>query len=253
MIKVLCEVLASYNLKPEAQILNLLHVFHLMPTAWSMMAFCLLYLLLSLKPPSRRAFTMPKRSNAAAALQSSTRGETSFREFANSTLALEQSKQRAAPLLNSKGLLQNVRALAPEDQTKFIDKIDQVCRSWLIILFQYLPSIKAYPTIDSQDTKAVTALGDVCSAIGQLPTSAVISAGLEKHSKIITASGGLADTWRGEYDATQVAIKAFRIYPAQNLKEAKGVSIQSEISEVFSLIEFSDSVETYPDVEETVP
>ena len=38
------------------------------------------------------------------------------------------------------------------------------------------------------------------------------------------ASGGLTDVWRGDLDDTRVAIKAFRIYPAQSLKEAKEVS-----------------------------
>ena len=75
--------------------------------------------------------TVAKRNNAAAALQSSTRGEAPFREFANNTLTPEQSRQRAAPLLNSKDLLQSLRTLMPEDQTKFIDKADQVRRRWL--------------------------------------------------------------------------------------------------------------------------
>ena len=73
---------------------------------------------------------MTRKSNAAAAPQSSTstRGEAPFREFATNTLTPEQSRQRAAPLLNSKDLLRNVRALTPEDQTKFIDKVDKVRR-----------------------------------------------------------------------------------------------------------------------------
>ena len=40
------------------------------------------------------------------------------------------------------------------------------------------------------------------------------------------ASGGLTDVWRGDLGDTRVAIKAFRIYPANNLKEAKEVSKQ---------------------------
>jgi len=75
--------------------------------------------------------TVAKRNNAAAALQSSTRGEAPFREFANNTLTPEQSRQQAALLLNSKDLLRNLRTLMPEDQAKFIDKADQVRRRWL--------------------------------------------------------------------------------------------------------------------------
>ena len=181
-------------------------------------------------PATHKSRTVVRRSNAATALQSSTHGETPFREFANSTLTPEQSRRRATPLLNSKELLRNVRALTPEDQTKFMDKIDQVCRRWLILLSQYLPSIisaKAYPTIDSPDAKFVTALGDLCGATERLPTSVQLSAGLEKRGDVAVASGAYTDIWRGEYYATPVAIKVFRIYPAQNLEEAKEVSIRS--------------------------
>ena len=87
-------------------------------------------------PHYRRASTMSRRGNAAAALQDSTRGETLFREFARSNLTPEQSKQRAAVLLDSRDLLQNVQGLGPEDQTRFIDKVNQVRRSWSIRLSQ---------------------------------------------------------------------------------------------------------------------
>ena len=80
---------------------------------------------------------MAGKSNTAAALQSSTRGEASFRDYANSILTTKQSRQRAASLLNSKDLLRNFQALTLEDQTKFIDKVDQVCRRWLISLSRY--------------------------------------------------------------------------------------------------------------------
>jgi len=68
---------------------------------------------------------MVRKSSTIAAPQNSTRGEFAIREFANSNLTLEQSRQRAAVLLNSKGLLRNVLGLTPEDQAKFVDKIDQ--------------------------------------------------------------------------------------------------------------------------------
>jgi len=112
-------------------------------------------------------------------------------------------------------------------------------------------SAKAYPTLDPQNAKFVTALGNVCSAIERLPASAVLSAGLEKRGSIVVASGGFTDIWRGKYHGAQVAIKAFRIYPAQNLKEAKQVSIQSP-SKVYSRTKFIDSMETGADVEKAV-
>ena len=58
----------------------------------------------------------------------STRGETSIQEFANSSLTPELLKQRAATVLDSKELLRDVQGLRPGDQTKFVDKVDQVCR-----------------------------------------------------------------------------------------------------------------------------
>ena len=69
-----------------------------------------------------------------AALQNSTSADTPFREFAYSNLTPEQSKQRAALLLDSRDLLRNIQGLAPEDQTRFIDKIDQVSLSSLICI-----------------------------------------------------------------------------------------------------------------------
>lgn len=84
---------------------------------------------------------------------------------------------------------------------------------------------KAYPTLDSQNAKFITALGNLCSATLQLTASAILSEGLEKRGNIAVASGGLTDIWKGGLGRTQVAIKAFRIYPAQNLKEAKEVRI----------------------------
>ena len=90
-----------------------------------------------------------------------------------------------------------------------------------------ISSLKAFPTVDSQDAKFVIALGNVCSVTERLPTSAVLSAGLKKRDNIAEDSGGTGDVWRGEYRGTQVAIKAFRIHPASKLKEAKEVCVQS--------------------------
>jgi len=92
----------------------------------------------------------------------------------------------------------------------------------------------------------------VCSTIERLPASAVLSAGLEKRGTIAVASGGFTDIWRGDYHGAQVAIKAFRIYPAQNLKEAKEVSIQPSARKAYSLTKFTDSLETGADVEKTI-
>lgn len=88
----------------------------------------------------------------------------------------------------------------------------------------FIISSKAYPTLDLQNVKHIIALGKVCSAIRRLPASAVLAEGLEKHGPMAVASGGLTDVWRGGLGDVRVAIKAFRIYPAHNLKQAKEVS-----------------------------
>lgn len=74
------------------------------------------------------------KGSAALTPQSSTCGEAPIREFANSNLAPGQSRQRVAPLLTGKEFLRNVLSLTQEDQTKFIDKVDQVRRDGLILL-----------------------------------------------------------------------------------------------------------------------
>ena len=112
--------------------------------------------------------------------------------------------------------------------------------------------MKVYPTTDPQTANFVAALGNVCSATERLPPSAVLSVGLKKRSNTAAASGGLTDVWRGEYNGTQVAIKAFRTYPAQNLKEAKEVRIQS-VWEIRSGMKPTDSVEAGAHVEEIIP
>ena len=67
----------------------------------------------------------------AAASRDPSSGETAIREFANGDLAPGKLRQRAGSLLNSEGLLQKVLRLTQRDQTKFVDKVDQVRRDLL--------------------------------------------------------------------------------------------------------------------------
>ena len=71
---------------------------------------------------------MTRTSKAVAAPRNSARGETAIQEFVNNNLTPEQSRQRAAALLDIKELLQSVQGLTAEDQTEFLDKVDQVCQ-----------------------------------------------------------------------------------------------------------------------------
>ena len=69
-----------------------------------------------------------------------THEETPIQAFANSNLTPEQSKRQAAPFLNSKELLRDFRGLSPVDQTKFVEKVDQVCRDSSLCSLEIFPS-----------------------------------------------------------------------------------------------------------------
>ena len=66
-------------------------------------------------------------------------------------------------------------------------------------------------------------LGSFCSATAQLPHTTILSDGLKKCGEIAVASGGFTDTWRGSYRTKNVALKVFRTYPVQVIKEAEKV------------------------------
>lgn len=88
-----------------------------------------------------KPFTMARTSKPIAAPSCPTRGETAILEFARSSLTPEQLKQRAAPLLNDMELLRDVWALTPEDQTKFVDKVDQVGQGGSFFSLKILPTL----------------------------------------------------------------------------------------------------------------
>ena len=66
------------------------------------------------------------QSNAAAFFRNSTPGTASVLEFANGGL---MSGTSATLLLNSKDLVPNIQRLTAENQTKLVDKVDQVCQN----------------------------------------------------------------------------------------------------------------------------
>jgi len=75
----------------------------------------------------------------------------------------------------------------------------------------------------TQNTTLLKALGSICSATTQLPHTTILSDGVERCGDIAVASGGFTDTWRGWYRTKNVALKAFRTYPIQDLREAEKV------------------------------
>ena len=82
---------------------------------------------------------------------------------------------------------------------------------------------QAAPTVLVKDVKFVATLGNISSDILLLPKSTGTLQGLEKREEIAVASGGTTDIWRGTWNGQRVAFKAFRIYPPQNLQEAKRI------------------------------
>ena len=57
------------------------------------------------------------------------------------------------------------------------------------------------------------------------------------------ASGGFTDTWRGRFKTKAVALKAFRTYPSQDLKEAKKVFHSRHSRLLYRLTSLADSLE----------
>ena len=105
----------------------------------------------------------------------------------------------------------------------------------------------------SQEVALLRALGSICSATIQLPCTTILSDGLKKCGDIAVASGGFTDTWRGSYRTKTVALKAFRTYPIQDLKEAEKVrhTTRANVVLIF-LITFVDPVEGGSRMEEAV-
>jgi len=64
---------------------------------------------------------------AFAATGDPIRGEPAILNFTNSNLPPELLKQQAAHWIVNGQLLPEIRGLTQEEQTKFVDKVDQVC------------------------------------------------------------------------------------------------------------------------------
>jgi hypothetical protein len=71
--------------------------------------------------------------------------------------------------------------------------------------------------------KCLLALRKICGRCGELPSSHVITEGLERKGDCAIASGGFSDVWEGIYGVKRVAIKAFRIYYTDDLVRVKKV------------------------------
>lgn len=113
-------------------------------------------------------------------------------------------------------------------ERKRVDVGALVFRELPLLLSKYslVVSVKARHAVNSQNPKPIAASGDLLNTIGRLPASTMLSTGLKKGQNIPAAPGRLSDLWEGDLHDDRVAIKAFRLYSAEQLKEAEKVSMQ---------------------------
>lgn len=71
--------------------------------------------------------------------------------------------------------------------------------------------------------KLTTALHKLCGLCDILPTSHVITDGLELTSHKPTSSGGFSDVYPGRYQGRPVAIKSLRVEYTPDVKKVKKV------------------------------
>ena len=155
-----------------------------------------------------------------------TRLRTRAIEFINVEAPIERTQRLADSLLAHDSFLQVIKAIPPELQIKFVDKVYSVRDPYSKTVTLCRCSTKINPTIDLRSVKRLTSLGEICSAIGRPPTAVFISDGLEKHGTHAFAAGGLTDVWKGELDRKLVSAKTFRPYPDASMTDAKKVQLK---------------------------
>ena len=74
------------------------------------------------------------KKNTSTTSRSSTRVDAQILEFASNNLSSEALTQRAIFFLTTfKDLARIILGLSPEDQERFVDKVDQVCQVALLL------------------------------------------------------------------------------------------------------------------------
>lgn len=153
-----------------------------------------------------------------------------IQKFLDDDDQVEHLRQKTEFLSTGENLVQAIQELTPEERERFVEKLDEVRHSVRLssVPSQRFPFAQLYPTLNVQNALFLNALGEVCSASGVLPTSVVISTGLEKIGTAPLASGGLMDVWSGVHDGEKVVIKVFRVYPGKAMNEVEKVRIELE-------------------------
>ena len=131
-----------------------------------------------------------------------------------------------------------VKKLDEEERTAILKIIDEVrtCQSnsfgcshprdggfWGLVILNPGNNEQAVPSaiVTKADAKFVAKLGNICSAISQLPNSTGSIQGLNKSRDLAFATGGRTDTWRGDWGGKPVACKVFRVFSRNDLPKAK--------------------------------
>ena len=143
---------------------------------------------------------------------------------------LEELQRPAAAVLLHRDLADAIRYWDADYQTRFLDKIDEVClRLPLCRNVGLIASQKTFPTLDRENLEYINALGEVCSQILRLPTSVVFCEGSGKHNNLPDPIGGFMDIWEGGLPGSPggslvVATRKFRAHNREGLNRVKKVS-----------------------------
>lgn len=141
--------------------------------------------------------------------------------------------------ISSENCVEVARDLDEGNAGKLVDGLDQVCCCGLWdTIIRLLNNSRDDQLVDLEKPRNVAsrrAFCTICSVTARLPRAMVLSDGVKKRGDIAVASGGFTDVWRGLYNSKDVALKAFRTYPIQDLKDAKKVRcpIQPTVASVF--------------------
>ena len=112
----------------------------------------------------------------------------------------------------------------PEQAVKFVNALDKACalsppclvfHAQLIVYLQALGYDNGVPETKGRLRRA---LRKTCAEVGILPESYFLDANQIKFNEVPFASGEYSDVWRGSYKGENVAIKAIRVYPTDNIK-----------------------------------
>ena len=112
----------------------------------------------------------------------------------------------------------------PEKAVKFVNALDKACAlSPPCLVFHdeltiYLQALGYDDGVPEAKGRLHRALRKTCAEVGILPESYYLDANQIKKFHDVPFTGGYSHVWPGFYKGEDVAIKAFRVYPTDNIK-----------------------------------